>query len=161
MAACLGAAAIWPLVAVSNWLGVNVGTLEQLARSDPGGFRPLPALLLFVRPALAGAAALLAPLAAIRVFRSPPPSTPGILMRAALIQLGLVLTFAAARVPVHAALADWVPMAADRQTPGAYVAPAHYISLQEAAERATLPPLAALALGVGALAITASRLELR
>lgn len=82
-------------------------------------------------------------------------------MRAALIQLGLVLAFAAARVPVQAALVNWMPMAADRQTPGAYVAPGHFLALQRTAERTTLPPLAALTLGVGALAIAASKRQPR
>lgn len=151
LSACLGAAAVWPIFGVSSWFGVNIGTLEQLALADPGGFRPVPAVLLFVRPLLAAAASLVAPLAAVRIFTSPPPSAPGILKRAMFVELGLIVAFVAARVPVHAALVDWLPMAADRRTPGAYVAPGHFIALQEHASGAVLTPLVCVACGLATL----------
>lgn len=155
LAAALAAAALWPLAAVFHWFGVNVATLEQMGRTDPMGFRVFPAFLMFVRPTLAAAAALVIVSAAVRVMTSHPQRAFGILMRAAVAQGLLATAIAATGTPVNATLAHMLPMFADRRTPGALVAPGHFVALQEAAAAAILPWLFGIAVGSALLAALA------
>jgi hypothetical protein len=155
VAGTLAIAALWPLAAVFNWFGVNVGTLEQLGRTDPDGFRLVPSLIMFARPTVAGVAALLTLFAAVRVSTSPPTRAFGILMKAAAAQGLLALAVAASETPVNTTLARMLTMHIDRRTPGAFVAPGHFIGLQEAAAETIAPWLFAIALGSAVLALSA------
>ena len=143
LALCLATASLWPLAAVFNWFGVNVATLEQMGRTDPLGFRVLPAFLMFARPVIAGAAALSMPFA-VRI-----------LLKAAITQMVLVVALVITGGPVNTTLARLMPMFADRRTPGALVSPGHFVALQETAAAAVIPWLAGIAVACGLLGLLA------
>ena len=151
LAVALALAAVWPLVAVFNWFGVNVATLEQLGRTT--GFRFFPSVLMFARPALAAAAALVIVFAAVRVISSHPRRAFAVLLKAAIAEALLAIAIAVSAAPVNAALSRMLPMLADPRTPGALVAPGHFVTLQDVAAESILPVLFGLALASGALAL--------
>jgi hypothetical protein len=155
LALCLATASLWPLAAVFNWFGVNVATLEQMGRTDPLGFRVLPAFLMFLRPVIAGAAALSMPFAAVKVVTSRPPFAVRILLKAAITQAVLVLALVITGGPVNTTLSQLMPMFADRRTPGALVSPGHFVALQETAAAAVIPSLAGIAAACGLLGMLA------
>ena len=155
LAIALAVASLWPLSGVFNWLGVNVATLEQLSRTDPQGFRIFPAVLMFVRPILAGIAAVLMPFAAFRVATSHPQFAFAILIRTAAFQAALAIALAVSAAPVNAMLARLLPMFTDRLTPGAIVSPAHFVVLQQAASRSMPAVLAAIAVACAMVAVLA------
>lgn len=147
--------ALWPLAGVFHWFGVNIATIEQLGRNDPAGFRIAPAILMFVRPLLAAAGAVWSLSAAVRVVTSPPMRAPEILLRTAGAQALLGFMLVVLEAPLAAMLSRMLPMVADRQTPGAFVSPGHYIRLQEAAAAPITPWLFVIAAGSAALGIAA------
>jgi hypothetical protein len=151
----LAAAALWPLAAVFNWFGVNVATLEQMSRSDPAGFRFLPATLLFARPIVAVAATLAMPVVAVRVVTSRPQLAVQILVKGAITQTALVLVLALGGPPINSTLARLMPMYPNRHTPGALVTAGHFVNLQEAAAASVLPWLAGIAAACALLAVLA------
>src|SRR5262245_51674785 len=123
LAIALAVACLWPLVLVFQWFGVNVATLERLARTDPRGFNVVSALVMFVQPTLAALAALSALRAGVHVATSHPQRAAGFLLPAAVVQAALVLTIVLTASPINRTLARMVPLFEDRYTPGALVAP--------------------------------------
>jgi hypothetical protein len=156
LAITLGAACLWPLVLVFQWVGVNVATLERMGRTDPRGFDVFTAFVMFLQPTLAALAAVSALRAAVIAAISPPQRASRILLPAAAVQAGLVLVIAITTPPIHRTLARMVPLFEDRQTPGALIAP-DFTMLQAAAAAAILPPLIAIALGCAVVALLSRR----
>lgn len=156
LATALAAACLWPLVLVFQWFGVNVATLERMARTDPLGFRVFPAFVMFVRPILAAVAALSAIRAAVLVVTSHPQRAFGILRTAAVVQASLALAFFLTGPPIDRTLARMVPLFEDRRTPGALIAP-DFTTQHTAASAAILPPLVAIAVGSAVVAMIARR----
>ena len=155
LAVALALASLWPLAGVFHWFGVNIATLEQLGRNDPMGFRIVPAALMFLRPSLAGAAALWSVAAAVRVVTAPPLRAPETLMKTATAQGLIAIGIAVLEGPLNEALSRMLPMLADRRTPGAFVTPGHFLGLQEAASAPVVPWLFGLAVGSAALGFAA------
>lgn len=156
LATALAAACLWPLVLVFQWFGVNIATLERMARTDPLGFRVFPAFVMFVRPILAAVAALSAIRAAVLVVTSHPQRAVGILRTAAVVQASLALAIFLTGPPIEGTLARMVPLFEDRRTPGALVAP-DFTMQQTAASATILPPLLAIAVGSAVVAMIARR----
>jgi hypothetical protein len=159
LATALAAACLWPLVLVFQWFGVNVATLEWMARTDALGLRVFPAFLMFVRPTLGLAAALTIPYASFLVLTSPPQRASGILMKAAVLQGGLAVLIGVTAPRVNATLGQMVPSFADRRVPTFLVAPRDFIALQNEVSGAILPPLAAIALCCAVVAVLARRAQ--
>ncbi len=158
LASALALAALWPLAGVFHWFGVNVATLEQLGRNDPMGFRIVPAILLFVRPSLAAAAALWSMSAAVRVVTAPLQARET-LMKTATAQGLVAVAVAALELPLHSALSRMLPMVADRHTPGAFVTPGHFLRLQDAASAPVVPWLFVIAVGSAVLGLAARHVK--
>jgi len=156
LAFTLAAACLWPLVLVFHWFGINIATLERMARTNSLGFVPFPAFVMFLRPALAAMGALAALRAAILVLTSPPPRAFDILRRTAIWQASLVLGILLIGPAIDGALARMVPLFEDRYTPGAIIA-ANFTTLQTEASAAILRPLVAIAVGSAVLAVVARR----
>ena len=152
LAITLGAVCLWPLVLVFQWVGVNVATLERMARTDPRGFDLFAAFVMFVQPTLAALAAVSALRAAVLAAISPPQRASRILLPAAAVQAGIVLVIVITASPIHRTLARMVPLFQDRHTPGALIAP-DFTMLQTAAAAEILPPLIAIAVGCAVLAL--------
>ena len=152
LAITLGAACLWPLVLVFQWVGVNVATLERMARTDPRGFNLFSASVMFLQPILAAVAAFSALRAAVLAAISSPHRASRVLLAAAAVQAGLVLVIVITARPIHRTLARMVPLFEDRQTPGALIAP-DFTMLQSAATTDILLPLIAIALGCAVLAL--------
>jgi hypothetical protein len=107
---------------------------------------------MFVRPALATAAALIVIFAAVRAIAQPRRAF-AILVKAAIAEALLTIAIAVTDTPVNTALGRMLPMFADRWTPGALVTPGHFVTLQEAASGVILPWLVGIALASGVLAV--------
>jgi hypothetical protein len=147
-AAVLAAACLWPLFLVFQWFGLNVATLERLTRTDPLGFRVYPALVMFLRPTLAGLAALSALHAAVLVITSPPQRASRILLPSTIVQGALVLIVFLAGPTIDRTLSTMIPLFEDRRTPGAIVA-ADFTRMQAEASGSILLPLIAIAVACG------------
>jgi hypothetical protein len=152
LAAILAAASVWPLVLVFQWVGVNVATLERLTRTDPLGFRVVPAIVMFLRPTLAGLAAVSAFRAAVHVISAPPQRAFGILLPSAVTQAVLTLVILLTGPAIDRTLQELVPRFEDRQTPGAIVA-ADFTRMQAEASVDIMVPLVAVAIGCAVLAM--------
>jgi hypothetical protein len=126
-----------------------------MSRTDPAGFRLLPALLLFAQPIVAAAATLWMTATAVKVVTSRPQSTFHILLRGAITQTALVLLLALSGPPINGTLARLMPMYPNRHTPGALVSAGHFVRLQEAAAASVLPWLAGIAAACALLAVLA------
>jgi hypothetical protein len=142
--------ALWPLIGAFHWFGVNVATLEQMSRTDPFGVRAFPAALMFLRPAVAAIAALTAIRTAWSVTTAHPSRAARTFINAAGTQVLFALTLFLTGPPVNSTLTRLLPMFENRQTPGAFVRPGHFVVLQHSAGTAIVLQLFGLALASAA-----------
>jgi hypothetical protein len=156
----LGMAAFWPLFNAFQWFGVNIATLEQLSRTDPFGLRILPAALMFLRPAVAAIAAVIALYTAWSVAASSTLRPSRVFLTLALTQAVFGLILVVSGPSVNATLTRQLPMFEDHRTPGAVVRPSHFVPLQEAASRSIVRELFGIALGCAVAAVLVRRLAL-